>query len=134
MPCAARESISVVVDPVGEVVEVLHAHDRRDGLCFGDLLGGDGADAEMPDQSLLLQLREHAERFGDRARLGAVELPDAQVDDVERVESEVARDCRSTAWRSCSGARAGASRPRRRATLRPWSRCAARLGRDAGLP
>ena len=79
----------VVIDPVGEVVEVLHAHDRRDRLGLGGLLRGDGADAEMLDQSFLLHLRERDERLGDRARLGAVEPPDAQIDDIEGVEAEV---------------------------------------------
>jgi len=43
----------------------------------------------MFDQSFFLQLRECGERFGDRARSGAVEPPDAQVDDVECVQYEV---------------------------------------------
>ena len=43
----------------------------------------------MPDQSFLLQLRERAERLGDRARLGAVEPAEAQVDHVKCVEAEV---------------------------------------------
>ena len=62
----------VIVLPVGDVVEVLHAHNRRDGLCFDDLLGGDGADTEVLDQSLVLQLRKYGEWFGDRAGRRAV--------------------------------------------------------------
>ena len=64
----------------------------------------------MPDQSFLLQLRERAERLGDRAGSGAVEPPEAQVDDVECVESEVFR-LSYTAWRSCSGERAWGQPP-----------------------
>ena len=44
---------------------------------------------EMPDQPLLLQLREHGERLGDRAGRGTVKRPDPQVHDVDRVEAEV---------------------------------------------
>ena len=43
----------------------------------------------MLDQSFLLQLRERGERLGERARLGAVEPPEAQVDHVKGVEAEV---------------------------------------------
>jgi hypothetical protein len=51
--------------------------------------GGHGAQTEVLDQSFLLQLRGHRERFGDWARSGAVEPPDAQVNDVEYIEPEV---------------------------------------------
>ena len=45
----------------------------------------------MLDQALALQLRERAERLGDRPGLGAVKPADAKVDDVQRVEAEVAQ-------------------------------------------
>ena len=101
----------LVVAPVGEVVEVLHADDRRDRLRLGDLLGGHGADAEVPDQSLLLQLGQHARTVRRSSRLGAVHTADAQVDDVERVQAEVARDCRGRPGGSSSGASACSQPP-----------------------
>ena len=75
---------------MGDVVEVLHADDGRDRLRLGDLLGGDGADAEVPDQPVLLHLRERGELLLDGAGLGAVEGAEAEVDGVEHVEAEVA--------------------------------------------
>ena len=45
MPSRGAAVDQVVVVAVGEVVEVLHADDRRDGLRLGELLGGDVADA-----------------------------------------------------------------------------------------
>src|SRR5690242_15411685 len=43
----------------------------------------------MLDQSFLLELCEHRERFSNRARNGTVESPDTQVDNIEHIESEV---------------------------------------------
>ena len=43
----------------------------------------------MLDESLLLQLGQHGERFGDRSGRGAVEAADAEVHEIEHVESEV---------------------------------------------
>jgi NAD(P)-dependent dehydrogenase (short-subunit alcohol dehydrogenase family) len=43
---------------VGDVVEVLYAHHRGDLLRLGQLAGADRAQAEVPDQALLLQFRE----------------------------------------------------------------------------
>jgi hypothetical protein len=51
-----------VVLPVGEVVEVLHHDDGRDGPRLGELDRGDAAEAEVTDQALLLQLGQRAER------------------------------------------------------------------------
>src|SRR5579871_1098730 len=43
----------------------------------------------MPDKPLSLQLHEHAERFRDRARLGAGQSADTKVHDVEHVKAEM---------------------------------------------
>ena len=79
----------IIINPVGDIVEVLHAHDRRDRLRIGDLRGGDGAETEVPDEPLLLQFGERLELLRDRPRFGAFEPPDAQVHHIEHVEAEV---------------------------------------------
>ena len=56
---------------------------RSLSLC--NLLGVYRAETEMLDQSFSLKLREDLERFSDRARRGAVEPPDTQVDDIKRL-------------------------------------------------
>jgi hypothetical protein len=74
---------------VRQVVLVLHADDGRDRLRLVELPGGDVADAEVPDQSLLPQLGEHAEGFGERHRHGVVAgvVAEPQVHHIERVDA-----------------------------------------------
>ena len=88
MPCLASASMSRR-PAVRDVVEVLHANDRRDRPRFGNLLRRDGADAEMFDQPFLLQLREHAERFGDGPGSALLKPPYAEIHHVEHVEAEI---------------------------------------------
>src|SRR6476620_6651220 len=71
-----------IIGAVGKVVQVLHAHNRRDSLGSGDLLGAYGAKTELFDQPFLLKLCEYREWTGDRSRSGAAERSDAQVDDI----------------------------------------------------
>ena len=78
----------LVVRAIGEVVEVLDADDGCDRLCFRELFRRHDTHAEVPDEALPLQLREHGERLGDRTGGGLEESSDAEVDDVERLESE----------------------------------------------
>ena len=76
-----------VLFAVGNVVHVLHADDRSDALRGGHLRGIHGADTEVLNEALLLELGEDGEGLGD-FRCG----PDnAQVDDVQAVHSEVAQ-------------------------------------------
>ena len=75
----------VVVGAVHQVVEVLHAHHRRDRPGLGELGGGDVADPEVADEALLLQLRQRREGLGERL---VVVVGDAQVDDVEGLQAE----------------------------------------------
>lgn len=78
----------VVVLAVGEVVHVLHTHDRGDATRLGDLLRGDVADAEVADQAVLLEGGECFERLGDRVRPGALGVAHAHVDQVEGLDTE----------------------------------------------
>ena len=60
-----RVSRSVIVSTVGDVVEVLNAYDRRNRLGLLDLLSGDGAEAEVLDKTLLLELDQRREWLRD---------------------------------------------------------------------
>ncbi len=133
MPCSGQGVDQRVVGAVREVVEVLHTHHGRDGLGFLDLLGGDGTDTEMPDQPLLLELREHGERFGERTQYGGVEPSHPQVDDVECVQAEVLEVAVHGLAKLVARQRLRPP-PRRPAVLRPWSRGAGRPDRGAALP
>src|SRR5262249_22155202 len=61
----------------GDVIEVLNAHDRGDRLCLGELVRGDRAQAEGPDQPLLPQFGERLELRRERARLRWLDAADA---------------------------------------------------------
>ena len=78
-----------VVDPVGHVVEVLHADDRSDRPRLGDLLRVDRADPEVADQALRAELGQCLELLGDRSGFGAVEGAHAEVDHVQHIEAEM---------------------------------------------
>jgi hypothetical protein len=65
------------------VVLVLHSGDRGDRAGLGELRGVDVADAQVPDQALLAQLRQRGEPLGDRLAAGRVPPADPQVDQVE---------------------------------------------------
>src|SRR5207245_9519177 len=56
----------VIIVPVCEVVEVLHADYLCSLLSLSQLLGRDIAHTEMTDQSLTFELSKHGQRFRDR--------------------------------------------------------------------
>ena len=78
-----------VVLAVGQVVEVLDAHDLGDRLRLGHLGGRDVAQADVADQPLTLQVGQDLDLIRDRP-LRRLEHPaDAEIHDVERVEAEI---------------------------------------------
>ena len=80
-----------VVVAMDEVVVVLHASHLGDAARLHDLGGGDVAQPELADQPLSLELGQRGERLLDRAFARPVNLAHhAQVDDVERLDAEVA--------------------------------------------
>ena len=87
-PFAGESVDERVVPSVGQVVHVLHRHDRRDRLRFLHLLCGGVAHAEVTDQSLSLQVDQGLE--GSRDRLGnrSVRITQAEMDEVEDVDTE----------------------------------------------
>ena len=110
-----------IVGAVGKVVEVLHADDFGDAAPLRDLGGRDVAQADVADQALPLELGEHGQRCLDRALPGTVAVPhDAQIDDVEHVEAQVAQIVVHR-LRSVLGARWPDARRRRRRARRPPS-------------
>ena len=75
----------------------------------------------MADQALALQVRKRRERRFDRAFGRAVDAEhEAQVDDVERVEAEVAQVVMHGARQVLGARRPGSTIRRRRAWPRPW--------------
>jgi hypothetical protein len=88
MPSSASRVDQLVVLAVGEVVHVLHAHDRRDRLCLGDLFRRRVADSEVPDQALLLEFDERLEWLSERAGLGSLCVAEPEVDQVEHLKAE----------------------------------------------
>ena len=77
-----------VVGAIRDVVEVLHGHDGRDRLRLGELGLRRRADAEVPDQAVLLQLSQRAEGLADR--IGAVAFGGhPKVHHVQRVQAQV---------------------------------------------
>ena len=80
-----------LVRPVGDVVEVLHAHHRGDPLRLGQLIEADRTQAQVPDQALLLQVGQRLELPSQLARNRRAVLDPAdgpEVDHVEHVEPE----------------------------------------------
>jgi hypothetical protein len=105
MPSAAHRSTRASSRRVGEVVEVLHGDDGRDGLRLGELGVRRLAEAEVTDQALLLEFGQGTERLGDGLPAGAFG-PEPQVDGVEGVHAEVREVLLTWALRSagsCEG-------------------------------
>src|ERR1700756_2552311 len=50
-----------IVPPLCHVVKVLHADDLRNRLCLHELLGTDITQAEMTNQPLTFELRQHCQ-------------------------------------------------------------------------
>lgn len=81
-----------VVSPVREIVAVLYADDLADIASLHDLSGRDVAKANMAYQALPLKLCERGERRFDRTFRGAVSAEhDAQIDHIERLQTEIAK-------------------------------------------
>ena len=80
-----------VIGPLGHVVEVLDADNLRDGLRLSQLLGGDGAEAEMPNQALLLEFGKRRQRLFERFVFRSGEAPQAQIDHIERIEAQISQ-------------------------------------------
>ena len=76
-----------VIQPMREIVVVLDAHDFGDLLALRELAGRDVAEADVPDQPLCLQLREHRKRLGDGIVVRPELPPDAKIDHVQDIES-----------------------------------------------
>ena len=121
MPSRGQLVDQRVVVAMRQVVMVLHADDRRRSGAFRDLRGGDVAQADVAHQALALQLGQHGERRLDRALGGAMDVEhDAQVDDVEHVEAEVAQVVVHRLRQFFAARRPGSTSRPRRAGRRPW--------------
>ena len=87
-----RESFDeLVVSPLGYVIEILDADNLRHGLRLVELPGGDSAQADMPNQSLLLQFGERRERLFKGLIGWSGQAPEAKIDHVERIKLEIAQ-------------------------------------------
>ncbi len=75
---------------MGDVVLVLDADDVGHLLCFLELHLGDGAEADVADEALLLEFEEGGERCLEGGVGGEDGRTEAEVDDGEGVEAEVA--------------------------------------------
>jgi len=78
-----------IILPIGDVVEVLYADNRRDRLRLGDLLGADGTYPEVLYQTLFLHFSEHAELLRYRTWLRCIEATYSQINRIECVETEI---------------------------------------------
>src|SRR6267154_4213123 len=87
-----REIIDeLVIAPVSQIVEVLDADYFGDRLSLSQLLRSDVAEAEMTDQSLLLELGKHRQRFFDRFFRRFRHSSHSKVNHNQRVESEISQ-------------------------------------------
>ena len=71
----------------GQVVHVLHRHDRGDLLCGGELIDVDLGQADMPDLAFLLQRDEFADLVGQRE----VGVDAVQLEQVDGLDAEAAQ-------------------------------------------
>src|SRR5579862_8543029 len=79
-----REMIDdAVIVSLRHVVEILHANDLRNLLALSQLPGTDVAKAEMTNEPLLLELRQHGQGFFDGFVGWRHDSSDPEVDDVE---------------------------------------------------
>ncbi len=79
-----------VVGALRQIVEILDTDNFRDGLRLGQLFSRDGAEADMPNQSLLLEFGKRGKRLLKGFVLRRGETAKAQIDDMERIEPEIA--------------------------------------------
>lgn len=81
----------LVVLAVGDVVEILDANDIGDLAGFRELRGGDVAEADVADESLLLEFGESGERGFDGAFGRSHGRADPEVCDINPIEAEVSK-------------------------------------------
>ena len=91
MPWAARSSMNRVVATLGQVVEVLDADNLRDRLRLGQLPGRNCAEADMLNQTLLLEFSERGERLFERLVFRSGESAEPEIHNLERIEAQVAQ-------------------------------------------
>src|SRR5215469_13353207 len=85
-----RESVDKgIVAAVCDVVEVLDTNDLRDSLSLLELPGGNVAETDVTNQSLMLQVDKHTQRFFDGSFRWCHDSANSQVDDVERIGSKI---------------------------------------------
>src|SRR6516165_6100107 len=80
-----------IVLAMSEIVVVLNADDLGNASCFLELARRHGADADVSDEALALQLCKHLDLGSDRPFLGPMNSADAHVDHVERLDAEIAQ-------------------------------------------
>src|SRR6266404_5177667 len=87
-----REIIDeLVITPVGHIVEVLDADYFGDRLSLSQLPRSDIAEAEMTDQSLLLEFGKHRQRFFDRSFRRFRYSSHSKVNHIQHVEPEISQ-------------------------------------------
>ena len=86
-----------------DIVHVLHANHRRDLLRFRELRGVNVAQADVFDQTLLLEFGQNLHRFGHRHARWFRHAAGAQVDHVERVQPQVAQVVMDGALQALAG-------------------------------
>src|SRR6516162_2128217 len=85
-----RESLDKgVVAAVCDVVEVLDTNDLRDSLSLLELPGGNVAETDVTNQSLMLQVDKHTQRFFDGSFRWCHDSAKSKVDDVERIGTKI---------------------------------------------
>src|ERR1035438_10016541 len=80
-----------VVGALGDVVEVLDAHNLRDSLRLSQLPGRDRAETDMPNQALLLQFGKRRQRFFKGVVRWSAKAAEAKIDDIECIKAEIAQ-------------------------------------------
>src|SRR6267154_5622189 len=87
-----REIIDeLVITPVCHIVEVLDADYFGDRLSLSQLLRSDIAEAEMTDQSFLLEFGKHRQRFFDRSFRRFRYSSHSKVNHIQYVEPEISQ-------------------------------------------
>ena len=91
MPRCARLSMECIIIPVRNVVKILHAHNVRHGLSFGQLRRRDVAQTDMANESLLLELDEHGQMFRNRHLRRLLDSSHPEIDDIESLNGEISQ-------------------------------------------
>ncbi len=78
-----------IIAPLGHVVEILHADYLRNCLGLGQLLRTNVTQAQVTNESLLLEFGEHGQRFRDGSLGWPHDSSNPKIDDIQFVETEV---------------------------------------------